>query len=448
MLRSIAALRAARRCASVARPGTRPAASATQPVASPTGTSTSLPPDGTEGWAWGLTIDGRGGGAAMSEWDPLATQLLLGSAPLGGVRTPLYEPAATVPDHARAGCWVHLDFDMPKAIAWLASSEQYLDNERDVQAMRLVVKRLTTLDPNDAPRFFVQRWGGEPNARTCAINFVLRSVLFDPAKPPAERAKAVAMRLRLSSKMLLSARHSDYIGLSVRTDMLHGHEVAAARDGRGQRLRAGLLDGDGARSTGDLFAEIVELIVERCIPAVSALEQDVYDLRARLFRAKSRAKPSVAGPKLLPIRELSLIRDALAPRRQEAIWLLRYLRPQRDALDGLLRWAKDEDEVAGGQELLRAADVARVREATFKLGSLIDQLDALGDSGAVLQEELVALTTEVIASSDNKIAQVGLALSVLVLVQVGVDLVEFAHAAGLVDLNAVFGEAAAFRGRF
>ena len=150
----------------------------------------------------------------------------------------------------------------------------------------------------------LQRWGGEPNARTCAINFVLRSVLFDPAKPPAERAKAVAMRLRLSSKMLLSARHSDYIGLSVRTDMLHGHEVAAARDGRGQRLRAGLLDGDGARSTGDLFAEIVELIVERCIPAVSALEQDVYDLRARLFRAKSRAKPSVAGPKLLPIREL------------------------------------------------------------------------------------------------------------------------------------------------
>ena len=89
-----------------------------------------------------------------------------------------------------------------------------------------------------------------------------------------------------------------------------------------------------------------------------------------------------------------------------------------------------------------------MREATFKLGSLIDQLDALGDSGAVLQEELVALTTEVIASSDNKIAQVGLALSVLVLVQVGVDLVEFAHAAGLVDLNAVFGEAAAFRGRF
>ena len=47
-----------------------------------------------------------------------------------------------------------------------AEWEQYLDNERDVQAMRLVVKRLTTLDPNDAPRFFVQRWGGKPNART------------------------------------------------------------------------------------------------------------------------------------------------------------------------------------------------------------------------------------------------------------------------------------------
>ena len=88
-----------------------------------------------------------------------------------------------------------------------------------------------------------------------------------------------------------------------------------------------------------------------------------------------------------------------------------------------------------------------MREATFKLGSLIDQLDALGDSGAVLQEELVALTTEVIARSDNKIAQVGLALSLLVLVQVGVDVAYFAHAAGVVDLNAI-AEAAGSHGRF
>ena len=43
---------------------------------------------------------------------------------------------------------------------------------------------------------------------------------------------------------------------------------------------------------------------------------------------------------------------ALAPRRQEAIWLLRSLRPQRDALDGLLRWAKDEDEVARWWQML------------------------------------------------------------------------------------------------
>ena len=92
--------------------------------------------------------------------------------------------------------------------------------------------------------------------------------------------------------------------------MLTGHEVATARDGRGQRLRAGLLDGNGARSTGDLFAEIVELIVERCIPAVSALEDDVYNLRAKLLRANSNAKTSAAGARL-PMRELAVFRLSL-----------------------------------------------------------------------------------------------------------------------------------------
>lgn len=290
------------------------------------------------------------------------------------------------------------------------------------------------MDPTDAPRLVVQRRGGEPQAPTTAINFVLRSLLFDPSKPVWQRTRAIALRLRLSSKVLLSARHTDAFGLTVSTDQA---------DGRGLRLRTALLDGSGtgARSTGDLFADLLELIVERCIPAVRALDEDLYNLRATLYGAKTKAAAAPQAGGSIPMHELAAIRHALAPLRQEAIWLLRYIRPQRDALEGLLRWAKAEDEVAGGQDLLSPADMTRVREATFKLASLVDQLDALGNSGAVLQDELVALNTELIASSDHKISRVGLGLSLLVLVQLGVDLVQFAHSAGLVDLNELMASA-------
>ena len=141
---------------------------------------------------------------------------------------------------------------------------------------------------------------------------------------------------------------------------------------------------------------------------------------------------------MLQPHELAALRRSLAPLRQRTIWLLRYLRPQRSALEGLLRWAETEEKIHEHQDLLTVDALARCREATFKLSSLVAELDAHADSGGVLQDELVALASEQIAHSDNLIGKAGLALSLLVFVQLGIEMTTLAHAAGLVDLNVVF----------
>ena len=112
--------------------------------------------------------------------------------------------------------------------------------------------------------------------------------------------------------------------------------------------------------------------------------------------------------------ELVSMRQTFAPLRQDTIWMLRYLRPQLQALEGLQRWSETEASIHGGQELLSADALARCREARFELASLVAELEAQDASGAVLHDELVALASEQIGQSDNIIAKLGLALDVLV----------------------------------
>ena len=253
-----------------------------------------LPTAGMDGWAWGMALDGEGGGTLLNEWDPIALSLIMEN-PLGGAIADLMPEPEPVPSFARGGCWVHLDFSKAESVAWLHSTELWSSSMSDRGAHRLALRRLTTLSSSDQPRFLVQRWGDKPSAAASAINILLRSLHFDPATRSSD---AVVLRLRLSSRVLLSARHENLVGLSQHPE-----------------LRTDLLRGAGAGSPGGLLAEIVEIIVERCAPAVGALDEDLFALRDKLQRFKSRESVSAA--------ELAGLRRSLAPLRQQVCLDLR-----------------------------------------------------------------------------------------------------------------------------
>ena len=115
------------------------------------------------------------------------------------------------------------------------------------------------------------------------------------------------------------------------------------------------------------------------------------------------------------------------------------MRPQREALEALLCWATAEAELEGGQTLLHQRDLMRVRESKFRLSSLVAELEANADSGTVLQDELVALASEQIAASDHSIAKVGLVLSAIVLVDLSIEISQFAHFLGFINLHDLAG---------
>ena len=54
----------------------------------------------------------------------------------------------------------------------------------------------------------MQRWGDQPSAAASALYFSLRPLHFSPK---TKRPTAVVLRLRLTSKVLLSARHRELV---------------------------------------------------------------------------------------------------------------------------------------------------------------------------------------------------------------------------------------------
>ena len=382
---------------------------------------------GQDGWHWGMSLDGEGGGEVLTPWDPRAMAPTTASAFAGG------------------SCFLSLDLSHAKARDWLEAqaprrctvpetnlrspwtrgrrnrptlAEPYVDDlstsTTSRSAARLASQRLTTLVEGDKPRFLVQRQDGNPHNPASAVICSLRSLTSTGASSSSSDVAAVTLRLRLSQSMLLVARMEGDVG--------HANYLEQRQD---------LLDGVGDRSPSELFAGIVEIMVDRCGPAVEALDREIFALRERLEEIKTRAPADRES-------ELTTKRLALAPLRQRTIRLLRYLRPQREALDGLLRWAETEETIHGRrQEILTAEALVRCREAKFRLSALVEELHALAQSGKVLQDELVALNSEQQSAAGHTISKITLSISMLALGQVGLDAATFTHKLGLIDLNAI-----------
>ncbi len=174
---------------------------------------------------------------------------------------------------------------------------------------------------------------------------ILRGVNLNPGADPADM---VSLRLYLDAEHIISIRY---------------RRVMAVAD-----LAEQLDKGEGPRSTGEFLARIAERLVARMDPVLTALEEEADDLEKDMEEA-----------------EASSIRLRLRELRQTAIVLKRYLSPQREMMLALQReprdWLSDDDRL-------------QFREVGDRLTRYVEQLEALRERIALLQDELVSRISE------------------------------------------------------
>lgn len=136
-----------------------------------------------------------------------------------------------------------------------------------------------------------------------------------------------------------------------------------------QDMIDGLERGQGAVSTADFVAKLALRLADRAEPVVADLNETVDDMEEEVL--------GDAAPQG--------VRGKLADVRRSAIVLRRYMFPQRDALSTLaiedLRWISERDR-------------SKLREATDRITRLAEELDAIRERAAVVQDQLVERRSE------------------------------------------------------
>jgi len=170
---------------------------------------------------------------------------------------------------------------------------------------------------------------------------VLRGVNLNPGAEPDDM---ISLRLWVDAHRVISLRTP---------------KLMAAQD-----LRDRLESGVGPRDTGGLLTGLAAALTERIAPVVVSLDNRIDDMEESLLDTR--------GPTL---------RQDLAGARRQAIALSRYLAPQREAVTRLA-------DLPGGP--LSNDDRARLREWANRTTRYLEDLGALRERAALIQEELLA----------------------------------------------------------
>jgi zinc transporter len=119
---------------------------------------------------------------------------------------------------------------------------------------------------------------------------------------------------------------------------------------------------------GGFISSFAQMIIDRMIPTILDLNEQVDDLEETIDTGKSDAA-----------------RPLVADLRREAIQLRRYLAPQRDALSALslqkLSWITAEDQL-------------RLRDAADQATRVTEELDAVRERCAIVKDQLTDLRAE------------------------------------------------------
>ena len=131
-----------------------------------------------------------------------------------------------------------------------------------------------------------------------------------------------------------------------------------------QDMRDKLAAGTGARTTGELVRGFAASLTERISPVVFNLEERIDDLEELVLESKGGS-----------------LRLDLAGVRRQAIALSRYLSPQREAFTRLADLPPS---------ILTATDQTWLRESTNRTARYLEDLAALRERAALVQEEVLS----------------------------------------------------------
>ena len=223
--------------------------------------------------------------------------------------------------------WVPLDFRDSQAVAWV---QQRVPDSQGAA---------TLLADETRPRAVAQ---GD-HLLVC-----LRGVNLNPESDPEDM---VSVRIWMGPDRIITTRH---------------RRIMAVTDARAEFAR-----GTGPKSIGDFLVFIADRLMRRMGPTLDQLEDAVDTLEGGILEGDGDEKRKRSDPPDL--------RRALGRVRRQAIELRRYLAPQRDAMNRLLiepvPWIDPSQK-------------AQLREVSDHITRFVEDLDALRDRGAVVQDEL------------------------------------------------------------
>jgi zinc transporter len=173
----------------------------------------------------------------------------------------------------------------------------------------------------------------------------LRGVNLNPNADPDDM---VSLRLWLTPERIVSARH---------------RRVMAIND-----IRERIDKGHGPENTGDFLVEAAGKLVERMSPVIESLDETEDDIEDGVVLGEHKDT-----------------RARLAALRRETIGLRRYLAPQREAMTRIL-----------GEPIswLDARHKARLREISDRTLRYVEDLDAIRERAAVIQDEVANRVSE------------------------------------------------------
>jgi zinc transporter len=168
---------------------------------------------------------------------------------------------------------------------------------------------------------------------------IFRGVNLNPGADPEDM---VSIRLWVDANRIISTRH---------------RRLMAAQD-----LMERLQSANAPKTTGDLFLQLTSFLIDRMSTVIEGLADKIDELEAEVINTQS-----------------SGLRHSLTEVRQQTIVLRRYLSPQRDALSRLqtekFSWFDRRQK-------------AQLRELTDRVIRYVEDLDAVRERAAIIQDEL------------------------------------------------------------
>ena len=221
--------------------------------------------------------------------------------------------------------WVHLNFTAPEAQRWIKGKSQLEDVVGDALLADESRPRVTAFDDG--------------------LLIALRGVNLNPGADPEDM---VSLRIWADKNRVITTRRRKLLSVA--------------------DLSSAIEQGKGPRTSGEFIEDITDRLMSRMAGVIDDLEDKVAEMEEAVLTAESHE-----------------LRPKIASIRRDAIYLRRYMAPQREAISRLqsekISWLAEEDRV-------------RLREVYDHLTRYVEDLDAARERAAVTQEELASRLSE------------------------------------------------------